>query len=136
MERTKADIGSAVYEHVAELAKAHGRDEGELLDELIEESVRMREHPGIGFKGGSAGRRAWVMGTGLDVWEMVEMYRSMGRETLLESMDNVSEASLRAAISYYEAYSEGIDAEISENRRVIEREMADNPEVVFHIPRK
>lgn len=96
--RTKAEIGSAVYRHAA-LAKAHGRDEGELLDELIEEAVRMREHPGIGFKGGRAGRRAWVVGTGLDVWEMIEMRRSMGRETLLDSMENVSEASLEAALN-------------------------------------
>jgi len=97
--RSEAEIGSAVYRHAVEFAKAQGRDEGELLDELIEESVRMREHPGIGFKGGPAGRRTWVVGTGLDVWEMIEMYRSMGRETLLDSMGNVSEASL----AYYES---------------------------------
>ena len=55
--RTEAEIGSVVYRHAVEFAKAQGRNEGELLDELIEESVRMREHPGIGFKGGPAGRR-------------------------------------------------------------------------------
>ncbi len=101
--RIKAEIGGAVYRRAVALAKAQGRDERELLDELIEESVRMREHPGIGFKGGPAGRRAWVMGTGLDVWEMIEMHRSMGRGMLLESMGNVSEASLEAALSYYES---------------------------------
>ena len=63
----------------------------------------MREHPGIAFKGGPAGRRAWVVGTGLDLWEMIEMYRSMGRETLLDSMENVSEASLEAALAYHES---------------------------------
>jgi uncharacterized protein (DUF433 family) len=115
MERTKAEIGSAVYEHAVELAKAHGRDEGEMIDELIEESIRMREHPGIGFKGGPAGRRAWVMGTGLDVWEIVEMHRSMGRETLPESMENVSEASLEAALSYHDSYPEEIEAALKEN---------------------
>jgi hypothetical protein len=30
------------------------------------------------------------------------MYRSMGRETLLDSMDNVSEPSLEAALAYHE----------------------------------
>ena len=117
MERsiTKAEISSAVYRHAVEFAKAQGRDEGELLDELIEESVRIREHPRINFKGGPAGRRAWVIGTGLDVWEMIEMYRSMGRETLLESMGNVSEASLEAALSYHESYPEEIEAALKEN---------------------
>lgn len=113
--RTKAEIASAVYRHAAELAKAQGRDEGEMLDELIEESVRMREHPGIGFKGGLAGRRAWVVGTGLDVWEIVEMHRSMGRETLLDSMENISESSLEAALSYHKAYPEEIEAALKEN---------------------
>ncbi len=113
--RIKAEISNAVYRHAVELAKAHGRDENEFLDELIEESVRMREHPGIGFKGGPAGRRAWVVGTGLDVWEMVEMHRSMGREALLESMGNVSEASLEATLSYFEAYPEEIEAALKEN---------------------
>lgn len=64
----------------------------------------MREHPAIGFKGGPAGRRAWVMGTGLDVWELIEMHRSIGRGALLESMENVSEASLEAALYYHESY--------------------------------
>lgn len=113
--RTKAEIGSAVYRHAVELAKAQGRDEGELLDELIEESMRMSEQPGIGFKGGAAGRRAWVVGTGLDVWEMIELYRSMDRETLLDSMENVSGTSLRAALSYHESYPEEIEAAIEEN---------------------
>lgn len=43
------------------------------------------------------------------------MYRSMGRETLLESMGNVSEASLQAALSYHESYPEEIEAALKEN---------------------
>jgi hypothetical protein len=34
---------------------------------------------------------------------MIEMYRSMGRETLLDSMENVSEPSLEAALAYHES---------------------------------
>lgn len=133
--RTKTEIASAVYQHAVELAKAQGRDRNELLDELIEESVRMREHPGIGFKGGPAGRRAWVMGTGLDVWELVEMRRSMGGETLLDSMGNVSEASLEAALSYYESYPEEIEAALKENALPPEHWHGLHPETIPPSPK-
>lgn len=47
---------------------------GALLETLAEESIRVRLFPGIGFRGPENSRRAWVMGTGLDVWELVEIY--------------------------------------------------------------
>jgi hypothetical protein len=47
---TEAEIGSAVYRHAVEFAKAQGRDEGELLDELIEESMRTRGTARVGCR--------------------------------------------------------------------------------------
>ena len=41
-----------------------------LLEVLAEESIRTRLFPGIGFRGAEHSRRAWVIGTGLDVWEL------------------------------------------------------------------
>lgn len=60
-----------------------GLEDYELLREAAEEAYRMRRHAGIGFKGSGSDRRAWAMGTGLDVWEVVEMYQIEGRERLL-----------------------------------------------------
>lgn len=71
--------------------------------------------PGIVFKDGPAGRRAAVAGTGLNVWEIVEMHRSMGRDLLLESMANVPERTLDAALRYREAHPEEVEAAIAEN---------------------
>ena len=48
-----------------------------MLEALADEGLRMRRFPGIGFRGPEHDRRAWVMGTGLDVWEMVELYGTM-----------------------------------------------------------
>jgi hypothetical protein len=42
-----------------------------------------------------------VIGTGLDVWEVVELYKGKGRERLL-SEHNVSERQLGLALSYHE----------------------------------
>jgi hypothetical protein len=56
---------------------------GTLLEALAGEGVRMRRFPGIAFRGFERDRRAWVVGTGLDVWEVVEGHDEMGRERLL-----------------------------------------------------
>jgi hypothetical protein len=64
-----------------------------LLEALAEESIRTRRFSGIGFRGSEHSRRAWVIGTGLDIWEIVELYEGRGRERLL-SEHNVSERQL------------------------------------------
>lgn len=92
MERTRIEIDRRLVEDVRRQADVQKRDERELLEEMIEESIRARRIPGVGFRGNAGtGRRAYVMGTGLDVWEIIQMYEDMGREMLLESFDALSE---------------------------------------------
>ncbi len=92
----------------------------------------MKEFSGIAFRGKN--RRAWVVGTPFDVWEIVEEYRSVGLKSMLEAGD-IPEGKILLALGYHRAYPFEVDADINENRRIIEREMADHPELVFHIPR-
>jgi hypothetical protein len=87
-----------------------------LLEALAEESIRTRRFPGIGFRGPEHSRRAWVIGTGLDAWEIRELYEGKGRERLL-SEHNVSERQPELALSYYEAYPHEIDQALEENAR-------------------
>jgi hypothetical protein len=87
---------------------------GALLETLAEESIRTRRFPGIGFRGPEHSRRAWVIGTGLDIWELVELYKGKGRERLL-SEHNVSERQLDLALSYYGAYPREIEEVLEEN---------------------
>ncbi len=90
-----------------------------LLEALAEESIRTRRFPGIGFRGAEHSRRAWMIGTALDVWEVIELYEGKGRERLL-SEHNVSERQLDLALSYYEAYPPEIDEALEENARTPE----------------
>lgn len=72
--------------------------------------------PGIGFRGSGARRRAWVIGSGLDVWEIVEAYRDLGasiERTLAET--DIEEGHLRLALAYYERFPEEINEAIAEN---------------------
>lgn len=101
------------------------------LAEQAKETERMREFPGIAFRGKD--KRAWVVGTPFDVWEIVEEYRTVGLKGMLEE-DDIPEDKMLLALSYYRAHPFEVDADINENRRIIEREMESKPELVFQIP--
>ena len=100
-----------------------------LLESLAEESIRTRRFPGIGFRGPEHSRRAWVIGTGLDVWELVELCEGKGKERL-PSEHNISERQLDLALSYYEVYPREIDEAIQENARSPERWHEISPSVI------
>lgn len=80
----------------------------------------MRLFPGIGYRGRP--RRAWVIGSGLDVWEIADLLRSYEGDTekLLESHPIVSDRHLRLARAYAERFSEEIEGLLEANRRPLE----------------
>lgn len=92
---------------------------GALLEALAEESIRARTFPGVGFRGPEHSRRAWLIGTGLDVWELVELYEGKGRERLLAEHP-VSGRQLETALAYRGAHRGEIDAAVEENARTPE----------------
>lgn len=102
-----------------------GRDFSSAANELLSEALKMRRCPGIIFADGPTGRRARISGTGVDVWEIVAAYESVGRtwKRLAEAYHWLSETQLRAALAFYECYSQEIDARIRANQ-------AWNPEAV------
>ncbi|HTR96182.1 MAG TPA: hypothetical protein VMI73_30990 [Trebonia sp.] len=86
---------------------------------LVDEALRMHEHPLITFKDGPAGRRARVVG-GPDVWEIIGAVRSVrAAEPALagdDALAAVAETSgvpmpfLRAALAYWGDFPEEVDA--------------------------
>jgi uncharacterized protein (DUF433 family) len=85
--------------------------------------MRREAHPSIGFVDGPAGRRPIVIGTGLDVWEVVETVRANddSPEAAAEYLD-VPVARIRAALRYHAEFADEIDAWIDRNRAIAERE--------------
>ena len=102
-------------------ARRTGRSRGAIVEALADEALRMRLFPGIGFKGADWERRAWVIGTALDVWQVVDAHREMGSVERMVEGGAASERQIRLALDYYERFPEGIDAAIAENRRPIEQ---------------
>lgn len=85
----------------------------------------MDEHPGIGFVDGPAGRRAVLLGTGLDVWQVIEILKaSRGSAAAAARYLDVPATLVREALGYYAAFPEEIDDWIARNAALAEHEEA------------
>jgi uncharacterized protein (DUF433 family) len=102
---------------VAEEARRTRRSKSAVVEALTEEAVQTRRFPGIAFRGDDARRRPWVIGTGLDIWEIVQMIEDYGSiERLVEDAE-LSDRQVRLALAYRDAYPHEIADAIGENRR-------------------
>jgi len=77
----------------------------------------MRRFPGIGFRGDDAQRRAWVIGSGLDVWEIAQMFDEFDSVQALVRDTQLSARQVALARAYRESYPEEIDPLVADNRR-------------------
>lgn len=103
---------------VSEEMRRTGRARSAVVEELAEEAAKTRLFPGIGFRGPDP-RRPWVTGTGLDVWEIIELHRDYDGDLvrLLADYGLLSERAVRLALAYAERFPEEIEAALAENRR-------------------
>ncbi|MGH3158094.1 MAG: hypothetical protein ACRDNF_16165 [Streptosporangiaceae bacterium] len=94
-----------------------GASTSALAQRLIDEGLRMADHPGVIFKDGPSGRRA-ALAYGPDVWEIVKYLREID-DRGLAALDAAAEAfaadpgRIATAVSYYGDYPGEIDAEIA-----------------------
>ena len=105
---------------VTDEARRSGRSRGAIVEELALEAAKMRLFPGIGFRGRP--RRAWVIGTGLDVWEVIDLLDSFASDTarILENYPLLTERALRIAQAYATRFSGEIEALVDGNRRPLD----------------
>ena len=96
------------------------RSRGSILAEYAAEGIRTRRYPGIAFRGEDHRRRAWVLGTGLDVWEICQMVEEFESIDELVAETQLTERQVRLALAYREEYPEEIEEAIAENRRPLE----------------
>jgi uncharacterized protein (DUF433 family) len=113
-------FSAATDRAVTEEARRTKRSKSAVVEALAEEAMRMRLFPGIGFRGDDAGRRPWLIGTGLDVWELCQLIEEADSETSLLADFGLSERHLQLARAYRDRYAEEIGDAIAENRRPVE----------------
>jgi uncharacterized protein (DUF433 family) len=109
-------------------ARSRGETKTRVGERLIDEGLRMAEHPGIVFRDGPAGRRA-ALSSGPDVWEVISALQTADVEgeaaiAATAAWGALSHAQVRAAIRYYADYRDEIDARIRENYELADREYA------------
>ncbi len=102
-------------------AQRTGRSMGAIVEGLAEEAMRMRLFPGISFRGADWERRAWVIGTALDVWQIIDAHRDINSVKRMAEGGSASERQIQLALDYYKRFPEEIDIAIAENRRPIEQ---------------
>jgi hypothetical protein len=120
---TPVRFESDVAGRLASFAAANpGMSLSSAANRLVDEALRIGEHPGIVFRPGPTGRRAALAG-GPDVWEVIRAVKSVrASETglveedllaLVASNTGVALRLIRTAVRYWASYPGEIDAEIA-----------------------
>lgn len=102
---------------VKDEARRLQRSRGAVVEAYASEAIRTRRYPGIAFRGDDYRRRAWVLGTGLDVWEIVALLRDFASERELANEYALTPGQIRIALAYYQEFGEEIDDLIGRGRR-------------------
>lgn len=102
---------------VKEEARRLHRSRSAVVEAYASEAIRMRRYPGVAFRGEDYGRRAWVLGTGLDVWEIVALLRDFDSERELAEEYRLAPGQIRVALAYYREFGEEIEDLIAVGRR-------------------
>ena len=110
-------LPTETLKEIEQMVKETGMDFSSITKDLLTEAIKIRRCPGIVFAEGVRGRRARVAGTGIEVWEVIATYRSVGDnfKRLKKAYELLTPDQLRAALSYYSIYPEEIDRQIEKN---------------------
>lgn len=101
-------------------ARRTRRSKSAVVESFTEESARGRRFPGIAFRGDDVHRRAWVIGSGLDVWEIAHLAEDFGSPEALAKDTHLSPAQIRLALAYRDAYPDEIERFVEENRQPLD----------------
>src|SRR3954470_23860438 len=100
---------------VEEEARRQRRSKSAVVEALTEEAMRVRRFPGIAFRGADAERRPWVIGTGLDVWEICQMVEEFESVDELAADTQLPPRHVQLALAYRDRYPNEIEEAIAEN---------------------
>jgi hypothetical protein len=109
-------------------ARRRGEARSRTAERLIDEGLRMEDHPGIVFRDGPAGRRA-ALAAGPDVWQVVQTLKETslaGEQAIAATAEwgNLSHAQVNTALGYYVDFRDEVDERIAHNREESQRQHA------------
>jgi uncharacterized protein (DUF433 family) len=115
-------LAPGLRQRLSERARRAGVAERTLAQRYVEEGLRHDTHPLIQFIDGPSGRRASLVGRGLDVWEIIATVRDNDR-SVAEAAEylEVPAGLVEAAVAYYCEHRTEIDQEIAVDEAEYER---------------
>jgi len=103
-------------ERLGRISRRLGKQPSETVALLVEEALRMAEHPQIDFRDSIIGRHAYVKGSGLAVWEVAMVARSLDWDAAkVADYLNWPLERAQAVLNYARDYHEEIDGELADN---------------------
>lgn len=132
-EAIRLELDSERLQDAQVIARERDQPVEQLLAEMIEEAIKMRRCPGIVFADGLAGRRAVILGTGIDVWSIIDAWKGGCQQDynkLRETFHWLSDDQLRLALRYYALYPDEIDQRIERNTRAFEEFQQTHPHLI------
>ena len=90
-----------VSERLRVQARRTGHAPRTLAQRYVDEGLRREEHPLVRFAEGPSGRRAALVGSGLDVWEVIAAVRENDNEPeRVAALLEIPVALVQAAVAY------------------------------------
>jgi uncharacterized protein (DUF433 family) len=124
-------LSAEVEGYVEAESKRVKRSRSSIVETLVEEAATMRRFPGIGFSGDDARRRPYILGTGLDVWELAMMHDDYESIVQLVNDTHVTERQVREMLAYRMAFPDEIEQAIRENKPSRDELRALLPSIAF-----
>jgi uncharacterized protein (DUF433 family) len=104
-------------------ARELGESTNALAERFVDEGLRRETHPLIAFREGTAGRRAALVGTRLDVSQVIDTLRESDNSVpATAEYLHLPEQHVHAAVRYYADFRDEVDAWREKMRAIAERE--------------
>jgi uncharacterized protein (DUF433 family) len=117
-------LSSRTLDLLGERAAETSESRNALAERLLDEGVHIDRHPLIRFRTGASGaRRPALVGTRLDVWQVVDTVRGEGGDVAAAARYlEITEALVRTAVAYYADFTAEVDAQRADEIAFAERE--------------
>jgi len=121
-EPFSARLSPRTLAHLRARADRVGAPQTALAERYIDEGLRMDEHPLISFREGAGGRRPALIGTRLDVAQVIETIRQ-NENSVAAAADylGVPQSHIEACVAYYVDYQDETDVWIAREQDAAEQ---------------
>src|SRR3954453_7493365 len=102
-------------DYLTRSARQTRRSKNDVAAQMLEEARRVRQFPGIAYRGTDWERRPWLVGSGMDVWEAMMLLRDWDDHDALLRDTALRERDVALARAYAERYPAEIAEALAEN---------------------